>query len=418
MTDMKEISSWDLIEGVKTATISLPLALYGAARVERKPLKYEEQFQLVQMHSHKQQLPVHNFVYIADQKDLPAADGIDASATQEGEMGGTETLASSSSEQSTNQDAVKKPQSNVNTAMPQQQRGDHMILPPGGRGQQMPGHMAAAAAAAAAASLASQMHHNPSAQPTGAVGSGPMAPANTLTRHPGQMPHQPGYHPAQRMMAAAGGGYQTMQKASTYPPPYQPRSHELIQQWSGGPGVGAYDTKKREQLRAIQSAAIQSAAVNEAKKQQILNPMQQSRSYGTAMGGQHMAPRAMGNMQVSGMLRNQIDYLNQFPAEQRNAVYQQMLRKQRQQQQMQAMQQHQHPGMQVGGAVRPGFVRQTAGYSNPMVMRPRVGIVQQSYGLQQQQAARQQQLFQIQQQQQQFQQQQQQFGGGAGYSQY
>ena len=116
MNDVKEISSWDLIEGVKTIG-ALPLSLYGGARVERRPLKYEEQFQLVQVHSHKQQLPTHNFVYIADQKDLPVAnppaDGTDGVASQEGELGPTETLNSSSSEQSGSQDQVKKAQNNT-----------------------------------------------------------------------------------------------------------------------------------------------------------------------------------------------------------------------------------------------------------------------------------------------------------------
>jgi len=411
MNDVKEISPWDLIEGVKTTSNALPLAVYGAARIERKPLKYEEQFQLVQVHSHKRQLATHNFVYIADQKDLPAAnppvDGASGAPGQEDELEGTETLNGSSSEQTTGQEQVKNPQSNVTMMMPQQQRGDHMIQQ--ARAQQI------ASQAAAAMGTQSHLHHNMSA-PTAAVGSGPMG-SNVLVRHSTQMTQQ-GYNHPQGMMGGAGA-YQQMSKPSGYPPPYQqPRPHDMIQWNNAGPGGGAvaYENKRKEQLKAIQIAAI-----GEAKKQQILNSMQ-GRGFGTNVAGQLAPQPGMSGMQAN-VVRNQNnmqDYLNQFPADQRNAVYQQFLR--RRHQQMQAMQQHQpHTGMAMGGAVRGNFVRQPAGYPNQMTtLRPRPGMVQGYGGLQQQQqavaAVRQQQLYQIRQQQQ-FQQQQQ-FGGGAGYNQF
>lgn len=418
MNDIKEISPWDLIEGVRTSS-TLSLSFYGAARVERKPLKYEEQFQLVQMHSHKRQLPMHNFVYIADQKDLPstnppAADGVNVTPKQEGELGGTEAINNPSVEQATSQDQVKKPQNNASMAMPHQQR-DHMIQQQI-RAQQMPAHMAGTAAAG----MTSQLHHSASAvQAAAAAAAAAGGGGSMIVRH--QMAQPQGYNPRAGMMGP-GSAYQQMQKPSTFPPPYQPqpRQPEMLS-WNnaGQPGVGAYD-KRREQLKAIQTAAIY-----EARRQQMLTPMQQGRGYGTGMAGQQLPPRGIGGIQAGGVMRNHQnmqDYLNQFPADQRNLVYQQLLRK-RQQQQMQAtQQQHQpHPGMPMGGAVRGTFVRQAPGYPNQMsAIRHRVGGMIQGYGgLQQQQqaAARQQQLFQIQQQQQQ-QFQQQQFGGGAGYNQF
>lgn len=50
--DTREISPWDILEGVKYGG-PLMLSWFGAVRMKRKPLKYEEQRKLVSLHSHQ-----------------------------------------------------------------------------------------------------------------------------------------------------------------------------------------------------------------------------------------------------------------------------------------------------------------------------------------------------------------------------
>ena len=50
--DTKEISSWDILEGTKNSG-PLMLSWFGAVRMKRKPLKYEEQRRLVRFHTHQ-----------------------------------------------------------------------------------------------------------------------------------------------------------------------------------------------------------------------------------------------------------------------------------------------------------------------------------------------------------------------------
>ena len=52
MQDTREISPWDILEGVKYGG-PLMLSWFGAVRMKRKPLKYEEQRKLVSLHSHQ-----------------------------------------------------------------------------------------------------------------------------------------------------------------------------------------------------------------------------------------------------------------------------------------------------------------------------------------------------------------------------
>ena len=50
--DSREISPWDILEGVKNAG-PLMLSWFGAVRMKRKPLKYMEQRRLVHFHTHQ-----------------------------------------------------------------------------------------------------------------------------------------------------------------------------------------------------------------------------------------------------------------------------------------------------------------------------------------------------------------------------
>ena len=57
--DTRDISPWDILEGVKNSG-PLMLSWFGAVRMKRKPLKYEEQRWMVQFHSHQDQFQVTN----------------------------------------------------------------------------------------------------------------------------------------------------------------------------------------------------------------------------------------------------------------------------------------------------------------------------------------------------------------------
>ena len=51
MSDTKEVSPWECMEGVRNYG-PLYMSWFGAVRIEKKPLKYVEQFRLSQLHSH------------------------------------------------------------------------------------------------------------------------------------------------------------------------------------------------------------------------------------------------------------------------------------------------------------------------------------------------------------------------------
>lgn len=53
--DSRQISPWDMLEGVKNSG-PLMLSWFGAVRMKRKPLTYEEQGRLVQFHTHQNHL--------------------------------------------------------------------------------------------------------------------------------------------------------------------------------------------------------------------------------------------------------------------------------------------------------------------------------------------------------------------------
>ena len=66
MQDTREISPWDILEGTKHSG-PLMLSWFGAIRMKRKPLKYEEQTRIVRFHSHQNRhaemmYKVHNVI--------------------------------------------------------------------------------------------------------------------------------------------------------------------------------------------------------------------------------------------------------------------------------------------------------------------------------------------------------------------
>ena len=406
VNDIKEVSPWELIEGVKT-TSGLPLSLYGGARVERKPLKYEEQYQLIQVHSHSRHLPSHNYVYIANQKDLPtanpSADMTGDATRQDNDQGQSETI---SSEPNVGQD--QKPQNNI-TMIPSQ-RSDQMV------GQQRM-QMIPQNAGPSGMQPALPVQHRSVAGMGNTVGR----PNNPFPRP--QMQQQAFNHQQQPI-----GPYQNQMKQS-FPPPYHPQqSNEVWRAAAAAANVGndMYENKRRDQLKQIQVQQLKHAQRQQLAQMQIdptQQPAAQSRPgmhYTAGMAGQQIQPQQQQpqRMMMGGMAqRNMQDYLNQFTPDQREIVYQRILMKRmQQQQQVQAMRQQQQPMPMGGAAVRGNFVRQ-AGYPAGHVgamnqMQQRQRMLQ--GGLQQQ--ARQQQILQLRQQQQ-FQQQQQ-FGGGGGYGQF
>jgi len=395
VNDIKEVSPWELIEGVKT-TSGLPLSLYGGVRVERKPLKYEEQYQLVQVHSHSRNLPSHNYVYIANQKDLPtanpSADMTGDGTRQDSDQGQSESINNNlPSEQNISQD--QKPQNN-STMMPLQR--PEMIVQPrmpmmphnaGPSGMQLPQHRAV------------------------------VRPTNPFPRPP--VPQQT-FNPQQPQISP----YQMKQ---SFPPPYHHQQQQGNDVWRANAAAANdmyAESKKRDQLKQIQVEQLRREQRQHLAQMQIdpnnmsQQPAAQSRpgmQYPAGMAGQQIQQQRIGMMGGGMAQRNMQNYLNQFTPDQREIVYQRMLMKrmqqQQQQQQAQAMRQHQQP-MPMGGAaaVRGNFVRQTgypAGHVGTMSQIQRQRMIQ--GGLQ---ARQQQQMLQLRQQQQ-FQQQQQ-FGGGGG----
>ena len=82
MQDTKEVSSWDVLEGVKN-TGPLMLSWFGAVRMKRRMLKYEEQWRMVRLHTHQRDKPHKpHFVSLPEINPVTSAEGTqDAEAT-------------------------------------------------------------------------------------------------------------------------------------------------------------------------------------------------------------------------------------------------------------------------------------------------------------------------------------------------
>lgn len=70
MSDKQRVSSWDLLEGMKNPA-PLSWAWFGAVRLERKPLTYEETHRLLKYHTHNMQRPASHYL---DPPPLPPED--------------------------------------------------------------------------------------------------------------------------------------------------------------------------------------------------------------------------------------------------------------------------------------------------------------------------------------------------------
>lgn len=104
MQDTREISPWDILEGVKNNG-PLLLSWFGGIRMKRKPLKFEEQRWLLRFHSHQDQfkemvyhsnyvkLPEsvvpEDTVKIPEDELTPGAEGGKSLAGEEGTQNGT-----------------------------------------------------------------------------------------------------------------------------------------------------------------------------------------------------------------------------------------------------------------------------------------------------------------------------------------
>ena len=67
--DTRDISPWDVIEGIKNFG-PLNLSWFGAVRMERRVPKYEVQTKLIQCHAHKKNAVGHSFVQFADPAEV------------------------------------------------------------------------------------------------------------------------------------------------------------------------------------------------------------------------------------------------------------------------------------------------------------------------------------------------------------
>lgn len=68
ITGKQRISAWDLMEGYKNPS-PLSWAWFGAVRIERKPLKYEEDFRRLLHHTHPRRRPLSYFLTPAPDKE-------------------------------------------------------------------------------------------------------------------------------------------------------------------------------------------------------------------------------------------------------------------------------------------------------------------------------------------------------------
>lgn len=68
ITGKQRISAWDLMEGYKNPS-PLSWAWFGAVRIERKPLKYEQDFRRLLHHTHPRRRPLSYFLTPAPDKE-------------------------------------------------------------------------------------------------------------------------------------------------------------------------------------------------------------------------------------------------------------------------------------------------------------------------------------------------------------
>ena len=103
--EIKEISPWEIIEGIKNSG-PFQLSWFGATRIKRKPLKYIEQYKLIQHHTHQNYLSNNGYlvggsstnrhtVFLPDNNSNPDVPGRADSQTVEGikSEGGTDAPA-------------------------------------------------------------------------------------------------------------------------------------------------------------------------------------------------------------------------------------------------------------------------------------------------------------------------------------
>ncbi len=92
--DTKVISPWELLEGVRNSG-PLMLSWFGAVRMKRKPLKYEEQRKLIRFHTHQNHLqaPMHKMHYVSLPDLTPVPDELkDAEETEKTAVKGQEAI--------------------------------------------------------------------------------------------------------------------------------------------------------------------------------------------------------------------------------------------------------------------------------------------------------------------------------------
>ena len=68
ITGKQRISAWDLMEGYKNPS-PLSWAWFGAVRIERKPLRYEQDFRRLLHHTHPRRRPLSYFLSPAPDKE-------------------------------------------------------------------------------------------------------------------------------------------------------------------------------------------------------------------------------------------------------------------------------------------------------------------------------------------------------------
>lgn len=68
ITGKQRISAWELMEGYKNPS-PLSWAWFGAVRIERKPLRYEQDFRRLLHHTHPRRRPLSYFLSPAPDKE-------------------------------------------------------------------------------------------------------------------------------------------------------------------------------------------------------------------------------------------------------------------------------------------------------------------------------------------------------------
>ena len=337
MQDSKEISPWDILEGTKNSG-PLMLSWFGALRMKRKPLTYEEQWRLVRFHTHQNRL--QDMMYKTHYVSLPDLTPV---ATEEESM--DEAAAIPSEEKAPGKDILP---SDGNKLLASQTLGHSGAAPratPGGQGMprpmanrdhimaqytrsfQLPTHpqhirggLGMAPARVMGRGAANQLYMQPG-MGGGMVGRppmGPMASGNTeamkitfqeirqqnLMRKQGQFVGMPTQVPQAMTRFAPQAGP---------PPPMYPVS---VPQQPGtmlvrGPGqpMAAYTPQQQHRLR-VQEALQRMTPEQRAgyvQRQRILRAQQLQRAaamggHGQAMGPQYAPqPRAIYQQQMRPM---------------------------------------------------------------------------------------------------------------------